>query len=184
MVPRVSAPWVVITPEMEQCNITNTSSYLVWLFQLANACAEEEYVHTMLFQSVLHPFQSACCFVLPKRSLWIMLPTQICMGLYLWEKQSSDYLHRDLHFNKSDPFLSFFIDGCKQECYQIVHQNTHSVQTCMIFLVRSFTLVQGCSCTTVEVIGCQALSLLQGLLCRWRPSMGGFFFPASEQCVH
>ena len=54
MIPTVSAPWVAIVPKPEECNIANISSYLVRLLQLANAYAEEEYVHTMLFQSMLH----------------------------------------------------------------------------------------------------------------------------------
>lgn len=53
-------------PKMEQCNIANTSSYLVWLFQLANAYAEEEYVSTMLFQSMLHPLPERLLLCAPQ----------------------------------------------------------------------------------------------------------------------
>lgn len=53
MISGVSAPWVTVIPELEEYDGASTSSYLVGLLQLANdACAEEEYVHTMLFQSM------------------------------------------------------------------------------------------------------------------------------------
>jgi len=55
MVPRVSAPWVALVPELEDSNLANISSYLFGLLQLSNACTEEEYAHTMVFQSMLHP---------------------------------------------------------------------------------------------------------------------------------
>lgn len=59
----VSALWVTIVPELEECDGASTSSYLVGLLQLANdGCAEEKYMLTTLLQSMpVSPLLSAPC---------------------------------------------------------------------------------------------------------------------------
>jgi len=68
IISRVSALWITIVPE-QKYNSASTSSYLVELLQLANDThTEEEFVYTMLFQSMLH-LLSGYCSVLPVVSL-------------------------------------------------------------------------------------------------------------------
>lgn len=49
-----------------------------------------------------------------------------------WEKcRTAIFTHRSFNFNKREPGFLFFMEGCKHECYPKVHQNIHSVQTCV-----------------------------------------------------
>lgn len=75
-----------------------------------------------------------------------------------------------------------FIQRCIET--STVHKHAPGSPNCMVFLVKSFTWIKGFSCVTVEVMECQGFFLLQGLLCRCKPTLGGFLFQASGQRGH
>lgn len=128
MVPRASALRVTVVPEPEECNIANTSSYLVRLLQLANAHAEEEMSAPCCFEACYIPGQGARCSALPEASLRVTLPTpDMRRALLVRKAEQQLFSHGYYCFNKRELFFAFLIGGCKQECYPKVHHNIHSV---------------------------------------------------------
>lgn len=56
---------------------------------------------------------------------------QACAGLSLGEMHNSNIYTQVFYFDKREAGFLIFIEGCKHECYPKVHQNIHSVQTCV-----------------------------------------------------